>query len=158
MDTARESLKVPKEGSEYVSRLTVPPHRANVGQSFYESFTLKGIRVDKVEPGFLSCTFKVPLRLTTANGELSSGAIASLVDEIGYAVVHVEGQPMSVSVDMSISFLSTAKVNDELEISSRALGQRGRYSGTAVLLRNKSTGEVIAEGRHSLFSVLASKI
>ena len=44
------------------------------------------------------------------NGKLATGAIANLVDEVGGALVHVEGLPMNVSVDMSISFLSTAKV------------------------------------------------
>lgn len=50
------------------------------------------------------------------------------------------------------------ELQDELEITSRVLGQRGGYSGTIVLLRNKATGEVIAEGRHSLFRQHASKI
>lgn len=49
--------------------------------------------------------------LQDRNGNLASGAIANLVDEVGGAVVHVEGLPMNVSVDMSISFVSTAKVN-----------------------------------------------
>jgi len=34
------------------------------GKSFYENFSLRGIRVNRVEPGFISCSFKVPLRLT----------------------------------------------------------------------------------------------
>lgn len=34
------------------------------GRSFYEDFGLRGIRVNQVDPGFISCTFKVPLRLT----------------------------------------------------------------------------------------------
>lgn len=45
------------------------------------------------------------------SGRLANGAIANLVDEVGGAVVHVEGLPMNVSVDMSISFMSTAKLN-----------------------------------------------
>lgn len=45
------------------------------------------------------------------NGNLTNGAIANLVDEVGGAVVHVEGLPMQVSVDMSIAFVSTAKVH-----------------------------------------------
>lgn len=45
------------------------------------------------------------------NGNLANGAIANLVDEVGGAAVYVEGLPMKVSVDMSISFVSTAKVN-----------------------------------------------
>lgn len=43
------------------------------------------------------------------------------------------------------------KLQDELEISSKVLGHKGGYSGTLVLLTNKETGEVVAEGRHSLF-------
>ena len=50
------------------------------------------------------------------------------------------------------------KLQDELELTSRVLGQRGGYSGTIVLIRNKTSGEVIAEGRHSLFGKHASKL
>ena len=50
------------------------------------------------------------------------------------------------------------KLQDELEITSKRLGQRGRYSGTHVLLRNKVSGEIIAEGRHSLFRSSSSKL
>lgn len=47
---------------------------------------------------------------------------------------------------------------DELEIVSKLLGKKGGYSGTLVLVRNKTTGELIAEGRHSLFGKHASKM
>lgn len=47
---------------------------------------------------------------------------------------------------------------DELEITSKVLGQKGGYSGTIVLLRNKATGAVVAEGRHSLFGQHRSKL
>ncbi|KAE8691208.1 hypothetical protein F3Y22_tig00110890pilonHSYRG00068 [Hibiscus syriacus] len=36
-------------------------------------------------------------------------------------------------------------LQDELEITSKALVQRGGYDGTLVLVRNKATGELIAE-------------
>lgn len=49
-------------------------------------------------------------------------------------------------------------VQDELEITSRLLGSKGGYSGTIVLLKNKATGELIAEGRHSLFGRHNSKM
>lgn len=51
------------------------------------------------------------LLLQDSNGKLANGAIATLVDEVGGAVIHEEGLPMNFSVDMSISFLSTAHVN-----------------------------------------------
>ncbi|AEC08276.1 putative acyl-CoA hydrolase [Arabidopsis thaliana] len=128
------------------------------GKSFYENFSLRGIRVNRVEPGFISCSFKVPLRLTDRDKNLANGAIANLVDEVGGALVHGEGLPMSVSVDMSIAFLSKAKLGEELEITSRLLGERGGYKGTIVVVRNKMTGEIIAEGRHSMFGRQASKL
>uniref|UniRef100_A0A2P2JUN7 Uncharacterized protein MANES_17G018900 n=1 Tax=Rhizophora mucronata TaxID=61149 RepID=A0A2P2JUN7_RHIMU len=111
MEKAREFLPLSKEQSESVSQLAIQPHRVGLDPSFYEDFALRGIRVDWVEPGFVSCTFKVPPRLTDRNGNLATGAIANLVDEVGGAVVHVEGLPMNLSVDMSISFLSSAKLN-----------------------------------------------
>ncbi|XP_022893216.1 acyl-coenzyme A thioesterase 13 [Olea europaea var. sylvestris] len=146
------------EGLDRVSRLNFPPHRPHIDSSFYEYFVLRGIRVDRVQPGSITCSFKVPHRLTNKDGNFVPGAIATMVDELGAAVIHVEGQPMDVSIDMSINCLATAKMGDELEITSRVLGRKGNYSGTIVLIRNKATGEVVAEGRHSLFSKPASKM
>ncbi|XP_008785432.1 acyl-coenzyme A thioesterase 13-like isoform X1 [Phoenix dactylifera] len=164
MEKAREALSVGAGESERVASLDVRPHRAGDAASFYEGFALRGIRVDLIQRGSLSCTFKVPPRLTDVNGNLSAGAIANLVDEVGGAVMHADGHRMKVSVDMSISYMSTAKVDnligeqDELEITSSVLGHKGAYTGTYVLLRNKTTGEIVAEGRHSLFGNLKSKI
>lgn len=152
MEKAKHFLQQPDSGSELLSQLTFTQ------PGFYESFSLRGIIVDRVEPGLVSCTFKVPPRLADRIGNLAGGAIANLVDEVGSAVVQIEGLPMNVSVDMSISFLGFAKVGDELQIVSRVLGQKGGCYGTIVLVKNKVTGELIAEGRHSLFGRHNSKI
>lgn len=64
MEKAREFLELTEEESESVSRVTIPPPRVDLEHSFYENFALRGIRVDRVEPGFVACTFKVPPRLT----------------------------------------------------------------------------------------------
>ncbi|KAM0003477.1 putative acyl-CoA hydrolase [Helianthus debilis subsp. tardiflorus] len=136
--TPRDHLHVSKQDSDRVSNLSVPPQAAEALHSFYEDFTLRGIR--------------------DRNGNLAVGAIANLVDEIGATMVYEKDVPMNVSVDMSISYLSTANLNDELEISAKLLGGKGAVKGTLVVLKNKLTGEVIAEGRHSLFSITRSKI
>ncbi|KAL7173254.1 hypothetical protein ACSBR2_032675 [Camellia fascicularis] len=111
MEKAKEYLKVSDEDSEIVSRVTVPTHRPGIERSFFQDFILNGIKIDRIDPGFVVCSFKVPPRLT-----------------------------------------------DELEITSRVLGQRGGCSGTIILIRNKATGKVVAEGRHSLFSKHTSKL
>ncbi|KAF7833744.1 acyl-coenzyme A thioesterase 13 [Senna tora] len=154
MEKAREFLQLTHEELEAQSKLTLPDPKF----CFYEHFSVRGLRVDRVEPGLIVCTFKVPPRLTDRTGKLATGAIVNLIDEVGGAVAHTEGLANNVSVDMSISCLSTANVDDELEITSRLLGRKGGYSGTVVLLRNKATGELVAEGRHSLFGRQASKM
>ncbi|KAK1412855.1 hypothetical protein QVD17_34414 [Tagetes erecta] len=154
----REHLRVTEQDTDRVTRLTIPPQPSEAHHSFYEDFTLQGIRVDRFQPGSISCSFTVPPRLTDRNGNMAVGAIANLVDEIGATVVHEKDAPMNVSVDMSIAYVSTAKLNDELEISAKLLGGKGFVKGTLVVLKNKTTGEVIAEGRHSLFCRTRSRI
>ncbi|KAG6436772.1 hypothetical protein SASPL_101674 [Salvia splendens] len=159
MDTAREFLENITAGelADRVSQLRFAPHKPHAEPSFYEYSILRGVRVDSVRlDSTLYCSFTVPARLTDITGKLSAGAIASLVDEIGAAAIHKCGKPMGVSVDMSISYISDAKMNDELVITSRCLGQRGNYHGTGVLIRNRTTGEIVAQGRHSLFSLPAT--
>ncbi|KAM5583357.1 acyl-coenzyme A thioesterase 13 [Rosa sericea] len=143
----KEFLELSQDESEAVPRIVVPPQRPGTS-SLYEDFALRGIRV---EPGLVVCTLKVPPRLTDRAGNLAKGAIANIVDMVGGYVIYVEGLPMYVLVDISISYISTAKLDDELEITSKRLGQRGAYYGAVVLLGNKATGEIIAEGRHSMF-------
>lgn len=50
------------------------------------------------------------LLLHDKSEKLANGAIVNLVDEVGGVVIHEEGLPMNVSVDMSISFLSSVRV------------------------------------------------
>ncbi|CAN0854694.1 Acyl-coenzyme A thioesterase 13 [Linum grandiflorum] len=160
MEKVKQLLEPIQEEADMLSQIAIPDHRLNHGYlySFYRDLSLRGIRVDRVEPGLVSCTFIVPPRLTDRSGKLATGAIANLVDEVGGAVVHVEGLPLNVTVDMSISFLSTAKLHDELEITSRVLGRKGGYAGTVVVVKNKLTGELIAQGRNSVFGKQASKM
>ncbi|CAN4101021.1 unnamed protein product [Withania somnifera] len=118
MEKARAFLELTQSESDRVSSLVFPPHRVGPVGSFYEYNALRGIQVDRVEPDQVFCTFKVPSRLTDREGKLASGAIANLVDEVGGAMVYVEGLPRNVSVNMSISFLSSAKVDVSTRHSS----------------------------------------
>ncbi|CAL4982423.1 unnamed protein product [Urochloa decumbens] len=126
---------------------------AEPSPSFFEGFALQGIRVDSIHPGRILCSFTVPTRLAAGNHHLAPGAVVALVDEIGSAAAIADGRPLKVSVDMSVSFvdLAAAAPGDTLRIAARALGHRGAYSGTHVLVANAATGQVVAEGRHSLF-------
>ncbi|XP_050369427.1 uncharacterized protein LOC126787610 [Argentina anserina] len=152
---ANECVEVSLDESQAVLRIVIPSHRPGEA-SFYENFALRGIRVDRVEPGLVVCTFKVPPRLTDRAGNFANGAIANLVDVVGSFVTYTGGLLRNVSADISISYMSTAKLDDEVEITSKRLGQKGGYTGISVLLRNKATGDIIAEGRHSMFRLHAA--
>uniref|UniRef100_A0ACD6A4P7 Uncharacterized protein n=1 Tax=Avena sativa TaxID=4498 RepID=A0ACD6A4P7_AVESA len=126
----------------------------HLSPSFFEGFALRGIRVLRIHPGFIHCSYTVPPGLTDATtGYLAAGAVVALVDEIGSAASISDDQNLKVSVDMPVAFadLSEARPGDELSITARALGHKGAYSGTHVLFTNADTGNVVAEGRHSLF-------
>ncbi|GAB2234008.1 hypothetical protein Drorol1_Dr00003243 [Drosera rotundifolia] len=140
MEKAKSHLSLTSEESKTVSQLEIPPHIIDVGPSFFEDFALRGIRVDRVEQGSIFCTFKVPPRLLDRNGDMVPGAIANLVDIVGNALIQKLDQPMNVSVNMSISYEASAKLDDELEVTSRLLGQKGSVAGTSVIISNKATG------------------
>lgn len=158
MERTREFLVRGDSESKSVSALEVRPHRAGLAASFFEALALRGIRVDSIQRGSLTCTFTVPPRLTVSSwlpydegprdlwdqkmetffdpwpicvwityqwfllffilqgvdGNLSAGAIANLVDEIGGAVILADGQHTKVSVDMSISYMSAARIHVNL--------------------------------------------
>lgn len=159
VERARKAIELTVEEAKRVRELKVNPHIPSREPSFYEDFTLRGIRLDRVEPGRVICSFRVPPRFTDRSGNLAPGAIANLVDELGAIVKHKETPPMDVSVNMSMSFMSTAKVDDELEITSSLRGELGHIYVTSVLITKKSTGEIVAEGQHSLFrKVLSSRL
>lgn len=60
----REYLQVTHQDSDRIARLSIPPHQPQALHSFYEEFNLRGIRLDRFQPGFVSCSFTVPPRLT----------------------------------------------------------------------------------------------
>ncbi|CAD6255548.1 unnamed protein product [Miscanthus lutarioriparius] len=127
--------------------------RGEPSPSFFEGFALQGIRVESIRPGHILCSFTVPARLTAGDNHIAPGAVVALVDDIGSAASVSDGHHLKVSVDMSVNFvdLAAASAGDALRITARALGHKGAYSGTHVLVANAATGQVVAEGRHSLF-------
>ncbi|KAL9273078.1 Calmodulin-binding receptor-like cytoplasmic kinase 1-like protein [Drosera capensis] len=103
---------------------------------------LRGFRSERnpSRPSRTRIHFKVPPRLLDRNGNMAPVTIANLVDIVGNALIQKSDQPMNVSVNMSISYKGSAKLDDELEVTSRLLGQKGSDAGTSVIVSNKATG------------------
>ncbi|KAJ4967416.1 hypothetical protein NE237_019265 [Protea cynaroides] len=117
---------------------------------FFDPFILQGIQVDLIEPGRVVCSMKVPLRLLNSGNFLHGGATASLVDIVGSAAIYTVGAPTTgVSIEINVSYLDAAFINEEIEIEGKVLRVGKAIGVVTVELRKKKTGRIIAQGRHT---------
>ncbi|KAL6201605.1 hypothetical protein ACLB2K_025318 [Fragaria x ananassa] len=150
MGAARRYLE--KEGETAASMDSLP-------DKFFEPFIMKGIKVDRIERGTIVCSFKVPPRLLNGGGFLHGGATATLVDLVGSAVIYTVGAPtVGVSVEINISYLDSAYPGEDVEIEAKALRVGKAVAVVSVEFRKKKTGKIFAQGRHTKYLALASKL
>ncbi|CAE5956505.1 unnamed protein product [Arabidopsis lyrata] len=152
-----ESVKRYLEGDEdekaKESKVAKLPHR------FLERFVTNGLKVDLIEPGRIVCSMKIPPHLLNAGNFLHGGATATLVDLIGSAVIYTAGVSHSgVSVEINVSYLDAAFLDEEIEIESKALRVGKAVAVVSVELRKKKTAKIIAQGRHTKYFAPRSNI
>lgn len=75
-----------------------------------EAITLEGLKIVKAHKGFVLCNFFVSSRISDADGNWHVGSMATLIDDVGAAAIYSYGGHIKASVDLNISFLSTAKI------------------------------------------------
>ncbi|KAG8383344.1 hypothetical protein BUALT_Bualt04G0002700 [Buddleja alternifolia] len=150
-----ESVKklVEKEGGEYESTVD------SMNERFIEPMVMQGIKIDHIERGRILCSFTVPPRLLNSGNTLHGGATAALVDVVGSAVIHTMGAPTTgVSVEINVSYLDGAYVGEEIEIESKVLRVGKAIAVVSVEFRSKKTGKTIAQGRHTKYLAVSSKM
>ncbi|XP_022158815.1 acyl-coenzyme A thioesterase 13 isoform X2 [Momordica charantia] len=124
---------------------------------FYEQFVMTGLRVDLIEPGRVVCSLKVPARLLNENNSLHGGATAALVDCIGSAAIKTFGvSTTGVSVEINVSYMDAAYL--DIEIESKVLRMGKTIAVVNVELRKKSNGKIVAQGRHTKYLAISSKL
>ncbi|CAK9139402.1 unnamed protein product [Ilex paraguariensis] len=126
---------------------------------FFEPFVIQGLKVDLIEPGHIICSMKIPTRLLNSGNSLHGGATAMLVDVVGSAVIYTVGAPMTgVSVEINVSYMDAAYAGEEIEIESKALRIGKAIAVVSVELRKRKTGKIIAQGRHTKYLAVSSKL
>ncbi|KNA03064.1 hypothetical protein SOVF_212720 [Spinacia oleracea] len=126
---------------------------------FFDPFIIHGLRVDLIEPGRVLCSINVPPRLLNTANTLHGGAIASLVDLVGSAVIYTVGAPSTgVSVEINVSYLDAALADEEIEIEGKALRVGKSLAVVSVELRKKASGKIVAQGRHTKYLPVSSKL
>ncbi|XP_077228814.1 uncharacterized protein LOC143861770 isoform X2 [Tasmannia lanceolata] len=118
-----------------------------------DAVALKGLQILRAEKGLLFCKFVVPNHLSDKDGNWSAGAIATLIDDVGSLTVFSFFNQIKVSVDFVISYFSTVKINEEVEIEAKVLGPQGKLSSMMVEIRKKVTGELVALGKQWMSAV-----
>ncbi|KAH7658294.1 Acyl-CoA hydrolase protein [Dioscorea alata] len=114
---------------------------------FFNALTLWDLRVSLTHAGRALCSFRVPPHLTDSDGNWIPGAMSTVIDLVGAAAILSEEGELRVSADMDITYLSPAKIDDEVEVDARVLGHKGRVSAVLVELRKKRNGERVALGK-----------
>ncbi|XP_073040151.1 uncharacterized protein [Primulina eburnea] len=144
---------VEKQGGPYEFTVDSMPTK------FIDPIVMQGLKVDRIERGLLLCSLVVPPRLLNTGNSLHGGATAALVDIVGSAAIFTMGAPTSgVSVEINVSYLDGAFVGEEIEIESKVLRVGKAIAVVSVELRNKKTGKIIAQGRHTKYLVVPSKM
>nr|KAJ0222141.1 hypothetical protein LSAT_V11C200064250 [Lactuca sativa] len=153
---------------------------------FFEPMIMSGLKVDLIERGRVLCSMKVPPRLLTpfscfvfseiedsvtnflfrnhglknVGNSLHGGATAALVDVVGSSVIMTMDSVTTtgVSVEINVSYLDAAFVGDEIEIEAKALRVGKAVAVVSVEFRKKKTGKIIAQGRHTKYLAVSSKL
>ena len=137
-----------------------PNHLDSLPFRFFEPIIMSGLKVDLIERGRVLCSMKVPPRLLNVGKSLHGGATAALVDVVGSAVILTVDRATTtgVSVEINVSYLDAAYAGDEIEIEATALRVGKAVAVVTVELRNKKTGKIVAQGRHTKYLAVSSKL
>nr|POF06368.1 hypothetical protein CFP56_59431 [Quercus suber] len=71
---------------------------------------MEGLKVVHAQKGFIRCHFLVPSRLADKDGNWHVGAMATLIDNVGAATIFSSIGLVKASVELNISYYSTAKI------------------------------------------------
>ncbi|XWS33070.1 hypothetical protein CRYUN_Cryun22dG0046900 [Craigia yunnanensis] len=147
-----EKLKGYIENSATIERDELPLR-------FFESLIMYGLSVDLIETGRVICSFKVPPRLLNGGNYLHGGVTATLVDLVSSAAIYTVGATFpGTSVEINVSFLDAAFADEEIEIEAKTLRVGKAVAVLSVELRKKNTGKIIAQGRHTKYLPVPSKM
>ncbi|KAJ0702826.1 putative acyl-CoA hydrolase [Helianthus annuus] len=126
----------------------------------FEAIIMWGLKLDRIDHGRVICSMKLPPRLLNVDSSLHGGAMAALVDVIGGVAIRTVTNTTTtgVSMEINVSYLDAAYVGDEIEIEANVLRVGKVVAVATVEFRNKKNGKTIAQGRHTKYLAVSSKL
>ncbi|MBA0693979.1 hypothetical protein Goari_004315 [Gossypium aridum] len=74
------------------------------------------------------------------DGNWEVGAMFTLIDDVGAASIYSAADHVKASLDFNISFHSTARTQEEVEIEAKVIAEKGKLSLVVVEIRRKRNG------------------
>ena len=118
--------------------------------------------IDSFEEGSSVMSLTLEEKHMNPNGVVHGGVITTLMDEAtGYAIVTIRGldateETPHATVDMSVSFLSAARVGDELICEARTLRIGRAVAFAEAVVRRRGTDDLVAKGAFT-YAILAKR-
>ena len=110
---------------------------------------LKALRVTDLSPGFVRATLPVTAETSNFYNTLHGGATSTLVDVVGtMAILTKDPLRPGVSAELNVSFVSAAKIDENIIIEGKLLKLGKKMAFTQVDLL-KEDGSLVATGRHT---------
>ncbi|CAH1419291.1 unnamed protein product [Lactuca virosa] len=112
-----------------------------------DGLALQGMRIDRVEIGLIRCDFVIPDHLSDENGNWHVGAMSVLIDDMAAGAVFSYCGCNLATVDFTMSFYSSAKVNEEVEIEANVVGEKGNLVSVVIDIKKKGSKEKVVVGK-----------
>ncbi|RZC33482.1 acyl-coenzyme A thioesterase 13-like [Asbolus verrucosus] len=112
---------------------------------------LEKIKILTIGEGKCVAELKVDESHTNPMGGLHGGLSATLVDCISTYALMSKMPTANVSVDIHLSYLKGAKVNDDIIIDASVIKTGKTLAFLEVDIKNKATGDVLVKGSHTKF-------
>ncbi|WCJ40806.1 Thioesterase superfamily protein [Euphorbia peplus] len=118
-----------------------------------ETLSLHGLKILEARQGYILCSFVISNRISDENGNWEAGALATLIDNVGASAICSLVGKIKVSLDFSISYYSSAKIHEEVEIEAKVIGEKGKLMSVLIEVRKKKkTRQLIALGKQWMSS------
>ncbi|KAA8641841.1 hypothetical protein EYZ11_011253 [Aspergillus tanneri] len=121
------------------------------------AFLLDEAEIYEAQPGVIRASVRVNKKQINSKGTLHGSFSACVLDWAGGLAIASHGlESTGLSTDMHVSYVSTAKEGDKLEIEGRTsrVGRSLAFT-TVVISKTKEDGElsVVAQGSHTKYIV-----
>ncbi|MCH7953506.1 MAG: PaaI family thioesterase [Chloroflexi bacterium] len=121
-----------------------------------------GGTIDSFDEGVSVMSLMLEEKHMNPNGVVHGGVITTLMDEAtGHAIVTIRGleamaETPHATVDMSVSFLSGARVGDELVCEARTLRVGRAVAFAEAEVRRRGSDDLVAKGAFT-YAILAKR-